>query len=543
MGTAVDDLPEGFVIQGSDDLPEGFTVQTGGATGKVGRGATGRIDGQSWPEALKRAPGIAARGFTSSVAGMADLLYNAPTMFSDVTQAQPGKTPFVSPVSDAVNKIMGMAGAPTPRTTGEDYLSAGAAGAVPVGPGSVLPGVVSTLTSESARQAGWPEWMQVGAGLAAGMGFGTAQTIAKGPPVRDNAADLMLRNRQATASVTDEQVQTALRSDYRGAMQPFEADYSSLNNLDRPTFTPPPQVNAVEWGMPIQQAPQTAPVSTAAVSAVRTKEANKIVGNGLEGVLNRIDKMDGSTIAGLDERRSVLLSEARAPNITQDSRRILNSLAGAAQDDIDNSLLVGAAKQVREMRANYKENVIGPYDRVRRSGALDIGTDASEAWKNLRTAGREDIGRLADKSSPQTADLIRKRTVGEIIAAEEDFSNPLSGGSGFPVWRSLTKQGMDQFFTKEEWQGLRRLSSSQAFFKNPFVRSTLSLLGFGQAGVAGTATALGGDWLATSVGGRQFLARVSKLPAKPSTAQTNQLIVELGTIQAGQQTANAIQPE
>jgi hypothetical protein len=69
------------------------------------------------------------------------------------------------------------------------------------------------------------------------------------------------------------------------------------------------------------------------------------------------------------------------------------------------------------------------------------------------------------------------------------------------------------------------------------------LLGFGKAGVAGTATALGGDWLATSVAGRQFLARVSKLPTKLSIAQTNQLIVELGTIQAGQQTANAIQPE
>jgi hypothetical protein len=323
-----------------------------------------------------------------------------------------------------------------------------------------------------------------------------------------------------------------VRRNYDDALRPFEAEYANLDNLDRPTYRPPAEVNPVEWGMPVQQPTRAVPASTANWQRVVGEEANNIhYEAGVQSALNRVAGGDTTTLTGMKDARSFLLSEARTVGSSPNKARTLNRMAEAMQRDIDDTLLASASNDVRNLSGRYRRDVIGPYDKVRKGGVLQPGSDPSEAWKSLRSAGREDLQRLAAAVDPWTREVIRRRAVGEIINREDQFIG-LQSGSGAPAWRDMDKRGMGAFFTREEWRGLQRLTGQSAFFKHPATRVGAAVIGGTTGGMTGVGMALFADWLATTTGGRLFLARAGRMTRQTLRDSTAAVLSNPGTLQA-----------
>ena len=549
-------------VQGEiDRLTAEMSTPTAAAEPAASKGPSARYSAQNPTAPPSRRTlggfGTGIRDTMIGVAGTADVLVAPMAAWGNkATDAMGMGTPFatMSGLATQAADSMGLAPASTPtgrvistvnRTVAGIMAGGAAGGAYVVRQGAPLvsslfadnlgaqfaSGVSGAVAGGLTAEETDDPWAIGAASLAGSFlpGAGVAGYNAVANRTADTtAARMMLAERAGTLETTTDDVQAAVRGDYRRASGAFETEYATLDATARPQYTPPPEVNPVEWGMPIAQDSRNVPASTRAYEAARTRDANIIIGEGLEGTVTRVDRMAQGTVQSMREQRSVLLSQARAPAATPQTRRVLGGMADAIQDDIDDTLLNTAAGTLSR---RYNREVIGPYAKVRKGGVLEASSDSSDSWKAIKNAGREDLGRLSVAVSPETREVIRQRTVADIIEQENRFIG-LQSGSGAPVWRDFDKKGMGAFFTPDEWRGLQRITGTSAFFKHPATRVGAAVVGGVQGGITGVGLALFGDWLATTTSGRLFMARAGTGSARAARESARTLLANPGTLQA-----------
>lgn len=490
-------------------------------------------------QAVARGAGQVFRGAVSGVAGMADMAINALSSRGGYDEP-PKSSPdfdFIQPLGRAAGTGLDRLGITNAETPGEHYLQAAGAGAVPMGGGlrGAVSGVLGSLTSETARQAGLPGWAQVGSGLLVGAGVNTVGALTA-PRADAQDIDMLLANRDRTVRMgTDEAVQNNLRRQYNVVQNRYHPEYAGLDDA-HPTFQPPPAVNPVEWGMPLATDRQRVPMSTVNFRNMVADENTAIIAEGTEGVLSKVNRMDRSSISGMEQARSVLSDAANRAAATEPARaRVLRNLRDAMGDDIDVTLEGSVAAS---LRARYKADVLDVYGKTRRGFRADQAP--GEAFETIRKVGatpngRRELRNLIAASDERTQGAMQRRIVRELISNED--------GEGGASFRALTKAGMGGWFDRDVWRGFGRLMEANKKASSPIKRAagevvatgTGMVLGNTVGGVVGYGAAKGFERFATSNRGRLFLARMGRLPEKLTAQQTSQMLVELSALQAGQQ--------
>ena len=353
------------------------------------------------------------------------------------------------------------------------------------------------LASGVTRESGGGKAAQTVAGLAGGLAGGGAVSAFRSPA--DGAADLLLEpnRRQAALDTTDAELQGAVRQNYKNATSPFDAEYQKIS------------------GYASGQGHFNKVLSTEA-NALSFDPAVGGAANRITGVISARQKagipIDAET---MKDARSYLLGEARSSG-NPNSSRVLNAMAEGIQQDIDDALMSTAA---RNISTRYKNEVIGPYARIRQS--LERSADPEEIWKSIKGAGRSDLGRLEKALDPQAKDVVRRRVIRDIVEREEAYTG-MQAGSGAPAFRQMNAKGLGVFFTDREWDGLRRVTGRLAALKNPFTRiaapgsaAVVGAIGAGPVGaVIGASGVALAEFLASTTRGRFMLERAVRIPTK-----------------------------
>lgn len=375
------------------------------------------------------------------------------------------------------------------------------------------------LTENLRSQAGAAAGAAAAGGVTREMGGGPVSQLAAtvlgsaaggwaaAPRRTDQAVELLLADRERTGAVTDAQVQQALVAQYTQAKAGITGwDDIAASNIT-PRFREVVAANSEQLTM---------------TPAVRAE---------VDRALSMAVKETGvMTTQAMDAAQSSFGDLARKATRSGEfsAARLYGALGTAMQKDMDDALLGTVA---RRLRSRWAEEVIGPFGTVRK-GLFD---DPEVAWKAVRSAGSSDLKRLAERIDEPTRQLIRRRTVGEIIRREDAFVGGQTG-SGAPEWRAMNRQGMQAFFTANEWRGLKRISGRMATLKNPAVKFVLApAVGYGAGGVGGALGAMFLDQLATTPGGRLFMERAVRLPVRQLDVELSAVVANPGVLNAAQQ--------
>jgi len=347
------------------------------------------------------------------------------------------------------------------------------------------------------RESGGGKAAQIAASVAGGIAGGGLVSAVRSPG--DDSARLLLdpKKRQAALDTEDIELHNTLRTEYKNATTPFDAEYQKLVGVTSShsefSAVSAANRNAIDFD----------PTVSAAVGRV-----SKV----LEDRAAKNIPLDANT---LKDARSYLLGvsrETRNPNTS----RVLNQMADGLQSDIDNALLSTAARGVS---SRYANEVVGPWARIRKS--LDASSDPEDVWKAIKTAGRSDLERLSDALPGPARDVVRRRVIREIVERESAYTG-MQAGSGAPAYRQMDSRGLGVFFTPKEWRGLKQVTSRLAALKNPFTRlaapGSAAVVGGTFGGPLGAITSAGGvalaEFLASTNRGRLFLETAIRTPFK-----------------------------
>jgi hypothetical protein len=388
---------------------------------------------------------------------------------------------------------------PVPEPGREEIIHAMGTGlgsnVLPTG-GGFLPNVLASMSGPAAadfiRQSGGGPVAQTLGGLAVGAGVGYGTQAAPLPPRPDQMdVRLLLADRARTASTSDELLQNTLKRGYTRALgrSGYDQFIKSATGHVQTINVRKTLVNQDKW---ISQMPEVQAAIKQTIGSVQKPDLESLVIS-----------------------RSILLGKGRATQV-QPEKNAYKQIAEALQNDIDATILNQTG---REISRRYKQKVAMPYGKVRRG--LEDPDNPNAAWQAMLRLDKDENAALAAVSSQMTKDVVRRRIVRHIIEREENFV-AAQAGSGAPAWRELNKKGFGSWFDRDTWNGLLRLTASNAAFRNPMRRAvTEGVATVAGAKAGGPAAAMatfigvkGLESLVSSPSGRLALARIGRLPRK-----------------------------
>lgn len=468
------------------------------------------------------------RGVAKGVAGLVDVALLGAQQHS--VRSNP-PMPAPGSVSEAAGNVATRVGLPPPVTSGENYAQAAGVGVGSLvgGPATVPAAAASvsgSLASEYGRQHQWSEGAQIAAGIIAGaFGGGAAELMRTRPDTP--AMTRLLVNRDNLPN--DREFQATLRPNWEQAAKQSTDNYTALGQVPLRTqpeavVTPRAQMEGTvnEWGAvqpTIVNRPRFNRVNTDAL--LQGPWAARINDDPVfSAKINDLLKDMPDDTAGLVARGQRIRAEADIANnrsgvgYNPALGSFLSDLSTAFKNDVNDSLVLGIGRTVDRM---HQENVTGPWARIRKT--LPESVDPEETWKAFQDLGRSDHERLYAALDDQTREAIRGRITRALVDREEG-----SIGANAPTWSSMESKGLGIYFNKDEWLGMKRLTTGRSPLRllvNAAADKSVGAvvggtIGYGTAGplggaagaIAGSAAGGAMDRFLATPRGRLMLARL-----------------------------------